>query len=601
MLSTMLAAGQITSMGALTVENDILLNGNFTLIASDTESAGDNIQISGSMTNTVHNIHLQAGDHIYIDAPIDSQSVSLLADHEGETVVDADRGSIVNNAVVTSSALNITSFESVSFTGNVEELSASVVNGDFTYTGTGSVAIGSISASGTVNITSESGAIIDSTDDDLIDITSGTGNIILSAAQGISGKVNTSLELAADSTVNISATDNIVLHALGNINLANIVSSAGNIQIISDGSISGDTISADTRISLQAQDRISSFTSEFSSTEAILMAGSGIGTADAIFGTDIERIDLQTQSGDIFVTNTNALTIQDLNSDSNAIETTAIVRIEAASITVSQDIHAGNQLILKTGTSEAETNTLTINANITLNENGSIQFQAGDDITLNNSQIQASDIQFIADHEKDNSGGITQTDGSIIAQNLNLEAFHTLSINSELNEISNLSANVSDGDFIFTGASSIQIDQIEANTVTLKSTGAIIDTDDETDIHSEIITLEAQEINLDISAGTLTAIAQSTIDITAAGALNANKVESTSGPINILADGTITAQQVTGSNINLTNTNGDIEIGQMTADNRVTVSAKNAIHSINRSNDRTIGNLKSRQWYGNIR
>jgi len=143
------------------------------------------------------------------------------------------------------------------------------------------------------------------------EITSISGNITLNAGTGdLSMTVETIID--AGSTVNISANNHIVLHALGNINLENIVSSAGNIQIISDGTISGDTISADTRITLQAQDRISSFTSEFSSTEAILMAGNGIGTADAIFGTDIERIDLQTQSGDIFVTNTNALTIQDL-------------------------------------------------------------------------------------------------------------------------------------------------------------------------------------------------------------------------------------------------------------------------------------------------
>jgi hypothetical protein len=118
---------------------------------------------------------------------------------------------------------------------------------------------------------------------------------------------------------------------------------------------------------------------------------------------------------------------------------------------------------------------------------------------------------------------------------LQIDRFNTTA-NLQIEKISgNIFIDLLQAENLTIDAQSIQFDEISAKAVTMKSTGAITETDDtETDMIAETIHLEGTEINLDIAGNAiLTASAQNNIDISAAGDLNASHVESTSGSIKI--------------------------------------------------------------------
>jgi hypothetical protein len=188
---------------------------------------------------------------------------------------------------------------------------------------------------------------------------------------------------------------------------------------------------------------------------------------------------------------------------------------------------------------------IALNASITHENQGTIRLTATESLAFDTNKITTTDGTITL--ETDNA--IVIEAGQIIPETgeMNIVATGDLKIdrfNTTANlQIENISGNIFidllQAENLTIDAQSIQFDEISAKAVTMKSTGAITETDDtETDMIAETIHLEGTEINLDIAGNAiLTANAQNNIDISAAGDLNASHVESTSGSIKIQADG----------------------------------------------------------------
>ncbi|ETR68814.1 MAG: hypothetical protein OMM_04338 [Candidatus Magnetoglobus multicellularis str. Araruama] len=310
--------------------------------------------------------------HIQIDSVnINGGRVSLIADHEGESIEDTDRGSIINNGVVTGNNLDINSYDSVTFTGNVDVLSANIVKGDFTYVGTDTVAIDKVYAGGAVDISSQSGSITDHANDSEIDITSGEGKITLKADLGIQAtKTGDAFLEIADGTTLLASSQNagdIQIQGMGTLNLENITATDGNIHVKAQGDIIAGLITSNKQISLISEGAISGTSPQISSQTAILSSGTGIGTSDQAIALDVSYLDLvSTQSGGIYVNFAKAVTLSDLNDDGYAVQSMGDGKIESVHsihITGAANLDS-NEFTIKAG-DNSETNTLIIDASIT--------------------------------------------------------------------------------------------------------------------------------------------------------------------------------------------------------------------------------------------
>lgn len=101
----------------------------------------------------------------------------------------------------------------------------------------GDIFAGSLISAAQMDIVSEQGGIIDSQNDDRIDIIAGQNALItLTAAGSIGGISNTFLEIANNSVISANATTegDIHLKGLGALTLEHIVATEGNIQIYAE-------------------------------------------------------------------------------------------------------------------------------------------------------------------------------------------------------------------------------------------------------------------------------------------------------------------------------------------------------------------------------
>jgi hypothetical protein len=292
-----------------------------------------------------------------------------------------------------------------------------------------------------------------------------------------------------------------------------------------------------------------------------LIAKEGIGTSDTMISTDIAIIDvMNTDTGNIYINNASALTLADLNADGQAIQNSGGGQIVSAeTLTIDAAINQREDFTL-TGKSIA------LNASITHENQGTIRLSATESLSFDTNKITTTDGTITLETENAiviEAGQIIPETGemNIVATgDLKIDRFDTTA-NLQIENISgNIVIDLLQAENLTIDAQSIQFDEILAKAVTMKSTGAITETDDtETDMIAETIHLEAAEINLDIAGNAiLTAIAQNNIDISAAGDLNASHVKSTSGSIKIQAD-------------------GNIEIGQISAKDRVTIASNNIL------------------------
>jgi len=350
----------ITTSSPLTVNSPITAAGNITLTASGSSSmvTADDLTLNANVTSTVagSTITLNAGDAINQT----SGSVSITG---GGTIIatadtEGDSGADGQNAGFTQSAG--TSF-----------VSSGASAGPITVSAYDNITINLLDAgSADVNVTSTNGAIDSVNYDGAADVIGGTINLIAA-----SGGIGTSsiLEVAASTALNADTTaDNsdILIDSIGNLPVGLVNAGTGDVTLNATGYAITDANGGANNIT---------------ATNLILIATNGIGSGDAL-ETTVTNLDATNTDNNIEITNTGALTLVDLTSDTySVINTNGSVNIAASSpLTVNSDVVAGGDITLTASGSASSGDNLTLNANVTSTGTGTtITLNAGDDIIQN--------------------------------------------------------------------------------------------------------------------------------------------------------------------------------------------------------------------------
>ncbi|MAE61230.1 MAG: hypothetical protein CMJ49_07720, partial [Planctomycetaceae bacterium] len=185
-----------------------------------------------------------------------------------------------------------------------------------------------------------------------------------------------------------------------------------------------------------------------------LVAANGIGSADAI-ETAINQLDvINTTVGAVNIANTGTLQLTELGADGFAVDAAAGGSISAASpLSINSDVQVGGDFTFTAaGGGGVGTDDLSIGANVTQATGGfdTLTFQAGDDIIHSTGAITTSGggvltVLFQADTEANGDGGITQTGGNTIADDISFSAATTVTYTQATNDAVNIAAAVTSG------------------------------------------------------------------------------------------------------------------------------------------------------------
>jgi hypothetical protein len=602
--------GQLESDGSIHVLNNVYQSADFKLIAATDLNIAADIQhkAGGTITLQAGNDILQTGGDIVSG----SGSIQLIADQN-----QSGKGTIVqSDGEFKSATLDITASETVDLstgTNDLKVIKANITAGDFSYTDSNDISIDNVSASGSVSLISISGFIADASDDSIIDIQSGTGEIFLTASKRISGLENgedTYLDLAENSQVT-ALTQNIgsiYLKSFGDLTLSNVATYDGEIKIDTTGSIladhvvSGDMgdnndfaivlnsgnailvkqINADGNLTLNAETSITG-TGLVSAKDALITAKTGIGTVDQALNMDVARLDAKnTTDNRIFIENASNLTLIDLDGNKKSIENiNGGIIASHHGLNVNSDIEQGADFTLIAGDSDSTQDNLIIAANVTHHGGATITLQAGDDIIHNAGIIrtEGGHIDFIAGSEgsitDSDQGGISNTKGHIIASTVNFQADDSILYTAENNQIDQIKVNVTTGGFAFINEGNIAIDRIVAagDVILTSQTGSIIDHADDTRIdirtQGKVLLTANQDIKgfdsgdqyLDLgSSASFSAISinSGNIFVNVEDNLTLETATTENGAIDIIAKGNISVGQIQAEQLILTVTDGSI-------------------------------------------
>jgi len=205
-----IGGGIIRTNDALNIANNIHQSSDFEIVSDGAMNIAADIQhqLGGTLT-------LQASGKI-------TQTSGDIVSGSGTIHINT-AGMEQTDGLMKSSNLILTSTDSVALSSrqnDLEILKADVSQGDFSYTDINDIAIDSITAQGRISITSQTQSILDSGDDQSVDLTAG-GEIFLHAQRNIAGTENgdSFLELTENSTVTAisSGMGNIYLRTSGDI------------------------------------------------------------------------------------------------------------------------------------------------------------------------------------------------------------------------------------------------------------------------------------------------------------------------------------------------------------------------------------------------
>ena len=350
----------ITASSPLTVNSPVTAAGNITLTASGSSSmvTADDLTLNANVTSTVagSTITLNAGDAIKQT----SGSVSIIG---GGTIIatadtEGDSGADGQNAGFTQSAG--TSF-----------VSSGASAGPITISAYDNITINLLDAgSADVNVTSTNGAIDSVNYDGVADVIGGTINLI--AATGGIG-TSSILEVTASTALNADTTaDNsdILIDSIGNLPVGLVNAGTGDVTLNATGYAITDANGGANNIT---------------ATNLILIATNGIGSGDAL-ETTVTNLDATNTDNNIEITNTGALTLVDLTSDTYSVINTngSVIIVASSPLTVNSDVVAGGDITLTASGSALSGDDLTLNANVTSTGTGTtITLNAGDDIIQN--------------------------------------------------------------------------------------------------------------------------------------------------------------------------------------------------------------------------
>ena len=342
-----------------------------------------------------------------------------------QSTVDSDAGDI--NLSSTDSSVTFTDAGDVtSVTGDVsvQATAASQVitmadltvidagSGDIDMDANGTISLGQVTttsaATTAVNIDSVAGAIVDNTTAETANVTASTGSaeVVLNSATGVgtstaAGDIDTDiLDLTADASASgglfITETNNITLASLTTLGAVadDITVSGGTIEvetIDADSNNSGDNLA---RVTLTASGAITDTgnNSDVTAQDGVFVASTGIGVRVGGFdiNTTLTTVDVETATGDIYITDTDDLVLDDLDTSGHSARISNLAGVDMQIVAngvltindvVQNDSNTGLTSLAASG--GAATDTMAVNANVlTTGNNGGMELIAGGTITL---------------------------------------------------------------------------------------------------------------------------------------------------------------------------------------------------------------------------
>ena len=219
-----------------------------------------------------------------------------------------------------------------------------------------------------------------------------------------------------------------------------------------------------------------------------LNSSGGVGTSGQPF-----NIAVGTLSGDnsavsnVYVSNTGALVVHNFTNNAGGI-----IRTHSP-LGITGTNSFGAAMTLQAGDSAATGDDLTVGGDITMTNGNTLTLIAGDNILLNSGTIQstggtANEIIMTADHEGASyadgvRGGISQTGGTILADNLVLRAYASVNVADTTNNVNKLAGVVSGTGYSFNyyDADNVTIDTVNGQAgisgtdlVEVHATGSIV-------------------------------------------------------------------------------------------------------------------------------
>ncbi len=543
--------------------NEVILNSSNALTITQAITALDLIQLNATGTITTGNLEATAGN-IVVDTDSDLTMSNDLQAGQNITLTTTGQMTLVGSDITAGNEVTL------------EALSGSINHSS-----------GHISAV-TLKANALSGMSADTIVDHLTAQITGTGNLILNESDGI-----TLTQLTTqDGTINVTADDTIdviSIHSNGNdISLTTAAAGSINLGVINAGTTgdvtlnsaaaiidTSNTVYADA-LSARANDQIS-------------------------LNTEVTSLDVETTVGDITITETDAITLTNLNAASGSIMLTA-----GEVITVTQ-VDADQNVSLTTTQGDILIDYLEGNV-ITLVSANDIREVDGFDGAVDVKGSQASfDAQGAIGSRTEPDLDLEVELGPLTIQNaqsdisLNLTGDVVLDIETTgvINIISTgtiTATNLLSPDITLVAAD-IRVDSIDAGstgTITLNATGSIYEVDihdSAADIVAKQATLTAgndisgnttRTLDLETSLETLTATAgaNGSIIFNETDEITLTNISANNGAIIVTAAGAITATVVqTQNDISLTSETGSIIAGNIDAQGDVTLNAASAITS----------------------
>ncbi len=293
----------------------------------------------------------------------------------------------------------------------------------------GNMAVGSVTAGTSVRVAA-SGDITDGYDDagativnlfTDIDGNPTTGDVTLSA-DGDIGEFDNDVDVnIKEGNLFVTAGNDVFINSIASLNVGSATSTSGdiNLNIIGDANIDLITASAGT-VTIEALQSILDSRNDTAvnliATNAVLLAGTGVGESNNPFETNLQRLEADISNGGIWLDNTGTLEIGGITS-LDGIRATGEIDISAGNtITISEDIISDQSFAIDVSQD------IIINAKIqvsgdddvTIKTDGNIFFGSTGEIY---SDSNLSVITLQADADNSGAGAIVMADGSVIDAN----------------------------------------------------------------------------------------------------------------------------------------------------------------------------------------
>ena len=553
---TVLTASTMTS-GNISIAAD----GGITVSDGDDMTATTVIQAAGSGAITLDATSANNDDIDIRDAiQSDTGAINLMAN---DSISFSDDGDVTSNSGI----LTVTADANNNGNGDNNDAitlsSGSVFNtgsGAIDLNSEGTIALGQLTTTGTVNIDVSNGAITDANDM--------TGNIVgstvtLTTRDGI-GSVSNALETAATALdLSVSNTGDIIIDQSGNVDLAGIDTADGNIAITASGAVT-------TSAAVAATDGDVTLTTTGSSNVTISNTVSAMSSGNANRSVDILA------TGDVVV---NAAVTSSVGGNGDASISIGSLGSEAASLMIGA---TGSLNVTEGGTGDTETLAVFVSGSI---DTTNTSLSANDGISLSGGSVSTAGLM-----ASSGTVSVTADNGNILLTTVDADAISLTNTGMTNGDITTGQLDADNGGITVNAAGAFST---TGNTVT--ATGAV-DLDGAS-VTSGNITSSGSTVDV---TGTTGSISVATIDsdgdvtLNAKTSLSTGDVTVSNDAISLIAGTTLTlAELVTADTLSLS-AGGVVSISSvnpLTASSSITLAGTGAGTSFNVTTDTAQLNL----------